>query len=386
MISAIPCDPTLVERLPEVSISDGEDWWMISTVEVLETESITAGSWGRSSINTSDNGCAEHDVWSISVIESSSETCGIGDNTATHDEDWLVSSNSVVLEINEDLLYGSNILIDFVTTVNKLDKLDVVGIEVLLKSGSIDLFDFVVDDGNTSSEWSVIVSEELVGWVQNTSGDFDGSSNGGAHDSLDGLGVSGSKGLTVTVSVDTGWVNGMWVNVLKLLVVLEIVLSLGDVILISLHVILQSNVGKSWLSAQFLDAFIEVSEWLVEVLGSLFDQDGVLSEWQVGEVLELLGDGQKIKVGAQSLGELFGENWESRKIYEAIFDVSLIENLLDEICRVIGFSPLLLVENSKGLFEMGVKVFLVDFIEAIVVKFLDFLLGGSELGFKSSHF
>lgn len=304
-------DPTLVEGFPEVSIGKGEDWWVIGTVEVLETESIAAGSWRRTGIDSSDDRGTKHDVRSVSMIKSSSKSCGISDDTTTHDEDWLVSSNSVVLEINKDLLYTSDILIDFITSVNKLDKLDVVGIEVLLESSSIDLLDLVINDGNASSEWSVIISKELVGWVQDTSSDFDGSSNGGAHDSLDASGISGSKSAAVTVSVNGGWVNGVWVDLLKSLVVREEFLGNWESILVLLHVVLQSYVGKSFISAQFLDTLAEVWKGLLEALSSLLEQKSILSEWQVGEVLELLGDGQEIEVGAQSFGELFGEDWES---------------------------------------------------------------------------
>lgn len=315
-------DPTLVERFPEVSIGQGEDWWMIGTVEVLETETIAAGSWGRTGINTSNNRGTEHDVRSVSMVKCSSKTSGIGNDTTSHDEDWLVSSDSIVLEINKNLLNTSDILIDFVTSVNKLDDLDVVGLEVLIESLSIDLLDFVIDDGNASSEWSIVVSKELVLWVQNSSGDFDGSSNGGAHDSLDAFGIWGSKSAAITVSVDAGWVDGMWVDLLKGIVVLEVLFGDWESLFVLLHKVLQSDVGQSSVCAQFLDTLGEVWKGLLEALSSLLDQKSVLSEWQVGEVLELLGDGQKIEVGAQSFGELFGEDWESRKIYEELLDVS----------------------------------------------------------------
>merc|ERR1719454_2543518 len=89
---------------------------------------------GRTGINTSVNGSTKHDIRSVSMIKGSSETCSVSNDTTSHDEDWLVSSNSVVLEINKNLLNTSDILINFVTSVNKLDEWDVVGIEVLLES------------------------------------------------------------------------------------------------------------------------------------------------------------------------------------------------------------------------------------------------------------
>jgi len=113
------------------------------------------------------------------------------------------------------------------------------------------------------------------------------------------------------VSVNGCWVNGVWVNLLKSLVVREEFLGNWESILVLLHIVLQSYVGKSFISAQFLDTLAEVWKGLLEALSSLLEQKSILSEWQVGEVLELLGDGQEIEVGAQSLGELFGEDWES---------------------------------------------------------------------------
>jgi hypothetical protein len=38
-------DPSLMESAPELSICEGKDWWVISSIEVLEAVSITAGSW-----------------------------------------------------------------------------------------------------------------------------------------------------------------------------------------------------------------------------------------------------------------------------------------------------------------------------------------------------
>ena len=63
--------------------------------------------------------------------------------------------------------------------------------------------------------------------------------------------------------------------------------------------------------AQFLDTGGEVWKWLLEALSGVLDQEGVLSEWEVGEVLELLGDGQEIEVLAQGICEFLGEDWES---------------------------------------------------------------------------
>ena len=124
------------------------------------------------------------------------------------------------------------------------------------------------------------------------------------------------------MSVNGGWVNGVWVDLLKGIVVCEVLLGDWESILVLLHIVLQPDVRHCFVSAQFLDTLGEVWKGLLEALSSLLDQKGVLSEWQVGEVLELLGDGQKIEVGAQSGGELFGEDWESRKIYEQLLDVS----------------------------------------------------------------
>lgn len=38
-------DPSLMKSLPEESIGEGEDWWVISSIKILEAVSIAACSW-----------------------------------------------------------------------------------------------------------------------------------------------------------------------------------------------------------------------------------------------------------------------------------------------------------------------------------------------------
>ena len=221
-------NPSLVKSLPEESISEGEDWWVISSIEVLEAVSIAAGSWGRSSIDTSDDGSTKHDIRGVSVIEGSGKSSNISNDSTTDDEYWFVSGNTVVLQVNQNVLNVSNIFIDFISAMDQHDKRDIVGREIFVEGITEELLNFVVNNSDTSTEWLVDLSQDWVGWLQDTSGDLDGSGDAGAHDSFDGLGIWRSHGDSIAVSVDTGWVNGVRIDTLKIFVVLKIGLSLSD--------------------------------------------------------------------------------------------------------------------------------------------------------------
>lgn len=227
------------------------------------------------------------------MVESSSKATNVSDDTASHDEDWLVSSNLVVLELNQDLLDVLDVLVDLVATVDELDQLDAVSLEVLLEILAEVDNDLVVDQGDASAEGLVDVSEDVVLRVEDTIGDLDGSGQGGAHDGLDGLRVSSGEGQTVAVSVDGGGVDGVRVDGLEGLVVLNVLLGIREVLALSHDKLLKSNLAK------FVSIFNQINQRAVEVLyvdlefaEDLLDEEQVLAEWQVSVELELFSNGK----------------------------------------------------------------------------------------------
>lgn len=146
------------------------------------------------------------------MVQSSSKATDVSDDTTAHDEHWLISCNTIVLQFDENLLNVLDVLVDLVATVDELDQLDAVVLEVLLELFAEVNDNLVVDESNTSAEWLVYVSQNSVAWVQDSVGDLDGSSQSGAHDGFDGLRVRSSQGETVAVSVDRGRVHGVRVD------------------------------------------------------------------------------------------------------------------------------------------------------------------------------
>lgn len=136
------------------------------------------------------------------MVEGSGETSNIGNDTTSNNEDWLVSGDAVVLHIDQNVLNVSNVLVNFVSAMDQHDKWDLVGREISVELFTEEFFNFIIDDSNTSSEWLVDLSQDLVGWVQDSSGDLDGGGDVCAHDSFDGLRVWGSHGASIAMSVD----------------------------------------------------------------------------------------------------------------------------------------------------------------------------------------
>lgn len=165
------------------------------------------------------------------MVKGSGESSDIGNDSSSDNKDWLVSSNTVVLHVDQNVLNISNVLIDFVSAVDKHDERDVIGLEVLVKLITEEFLDLVVNDGDTSTEWLVDLSQDLVGWVQDSSGDLDGGGDVGAHDSLDGLGIWGGHGASIAMSIDGGWVDGVRIDLLKSNIVVKIFLSILDLLL-----------------------------------------------------------------------------------------------------------------------------------------------------------
>jgi len=49
--------------------------------------------------------------------------------------------------------------------MDKHDKRDIIGHKIFVKLITKELLNLVVNDGNTSTEWLVDFSQDLVGWV-----------------------------------------------------------------------------------------------------------------------------------------------------------------------------------------------------------------------------
>jgi hypothetical protein len=52
------------------------------------------------------------------VIKGSGESGNIGNDSTTDDENWLISGDTVVLHVNQNVLNVSNVFVNFVSTVD----------------------------------------------------------------------------------------------------------------------------------------------------------------------------------------------------------------------------------------------------------------------------
>jgi len=134
------------------------------------------------------------------------------------------------------------------------DEWDLVSREIFVKLFTEELLNFIINDSNTSTKWLVYLSQDLVGWVQDSSGDLDGGSNVCAHDSFDGLRVWGSHGASIAMSVDRGWVHGVRIDLLKSNIIVKICLGFSE--LSFLHVIFESEVSKIFLFEKLINLFL----------------------------------------------------------------------------------------------------------------------------------
>ena len=71
------------------------------------------------------------------------------------------------------------------------------------------------------------------------------------------------------------------------------------------------------------------------MFSQVLEENGVVSEGQVGEVLELLAGSKQIEVVLEGFGELLVENWESRKVDKKVTNVIVIEQFLDEFTGIL---------------------------------------------------
>ena len=243
------------------------------------------------------------------MIECSGESSNIGNDSSSDNKDWLISGNTVVLHVDQNVLDISNILVDFVTAMDQHDEWDVVGREIFVEGITEELLDLVVNNSNTSTKWLVDLSQDWVGWLQDTSGDLDGGGDVGAHDSFDGLRIWRGHGASIAVSIDTGWVDRVRIDGFKSDIIIKIFLRDGNFLLG--HVVLESYVTQfSFGLEKFLTLFFGVKR-KIEVVTQVSEQEGVVSEGKVGEVLKLLGSSKHVKVLLEGFSKLFVEDRES---------------------------------------------------------------------------
>jgi len=189
------------------------------------------------------------------------------------------------------------------------DEWDVVCGEIFVEGITEMLLDLIVNDSDTSTKWLVNLSQDWVGWIQDTSGDLDGSGDVGAHDGLDGLRIWRGHGASITVSVDTGWVDGVRIDGFEGNIVVKIFLRNRNFLLG--HVVLESYVTQFGSGLEkLLTLFLSVKR-NIEIVTQVSKQEGVVSKGKVGEVLELLSSGKQVKVLLEGFSKLFVEDRES---------------------------------------------------------------------------
>lgn len=179
--------------------------------------------------------------------------------------------------------------------MDELHELDVEVGEVSLELLAVQGCNLVVDDGNAAAEGLVDVSKDGVVRLKDAVGDLDGGGQSSGHNSLDGLRIGGSERQTIAVAVDGGRVHGVRVDVLKGLVVVDVHLGILHVRI--LDVILEANGRKVvFVTNQVDQCGIKALNGNIESLKNLLEEKEVLAERQVGVELELLGEGEEVKV------------------------------------------------------------------------------------------
>lgn len=238
------------------------------------------------------------------MIQSSGEASNISDDTATDDEDWLVSGNTVVLHVEKDVLNILHVLVDLITWMDQLGKWDLIVIEVFLQFFTEECLNLVIDESNASSERLVNFIENFVLWLKDASGDLDRCRDLSAHDSLNGLRVFGGQGQTIANSVDAGWVHSVWVDLHKSFVIGEV--PLGIVKGLELHVVFDSDVSKCFFFEQLVNLFLHSFDGFFQVdVCQVFHQNSVVSKRKIGEILKLLDNSEQHKVVAESIGKIY---------------------------------------------------------------------------------
>lgn len=160
------------------------------------------------------------------MVQSSGKTTNVSNDTTTSNQNWLISRNTILLQFDEDGFNILDVLVDLIAAMNQLDEFDAIDIEVVLQDLAVFSLDLVTNDSDTSSKWLVHLSEDFVGWVKDTSGDLDRCGESGAHDCLDVLRVWCGDGVSITVSVDACWVDGVRIDLFESDIIVKVLLGI----------------------------------------------------------------------------------------------------------------------------------------------------------------
>ena len=102
---------------------------MVSAVQILEPESVTACPWRGSSVDPGDNAGAKHNVGSGPVVEAAREASNVGDDSAADDQDGLVPGHPALLQVHQDSLHILHLFVDLIAGVDQLGQTDLVGLD-----------------------------------------------------------------------------------------------------------------------------------------------------------------------------------------------------------------------------------------------------------------
>lgn len=207
--------------------------------------------------------------------------------------------------------------------MDQLNERNTISIEVRLQFLAKEALYLVIDDSDTSTKRLVNISQNFVLWIKNVSRDFDRGRESRAHDCLDGLRVRRGQGQTIAVSVDAGWINGVWINLLQCNIIVEILFRL--VISLFFHVVFDSQVSQLLIFKELVNLILNTLNWCFNVVGHLLKENGILSKGEVCEELKLLHRGKQVEVLLEGLSELITKDSQSRDVDKKITDVSMIE-------------------------------------------------------------
>lgn len=152
-------EPALAKGLEEVSVGDGKDWRVEGSKQVLVAIAVAASSRGWTSVNSTDNGGAKHNVWSSTVVKARCETSEISNDTAANNKYGFISLAAITFVVFQNLLHTSDVLVSFKSTVDELYEFNIVYFKVVIKLLAPVLIDGSVNRHHTTLQRLVKVSK-----------------------------------------------------------------------------------------------------------------------------------------------------------------------------------------------------------------------------------
>jgi len=104
------------------------------------------------------------------------------------------------------------------------------------------------------------------------------------------------------VSVDAGWINGVWINLLQSNIIVEILSRLIESL--CSHVVFDSQLSQQLIFKEFINLILNTLNWCSNVFGHLLKENGILSKGEVCEELKLLHRGKQVEILLEGLSEL----------------------------------------------------------------------------------